>query len=127
MASDDGYLLDNRQAAAGTRFTAMARLFDPVTLRHADRLGVVEGWRVWEVGAGGPTIPQALAGRGAHVLATDIDTSWLPADAPYEVRRHDVAADPPPDGPFDLVHPRLGPLPVPARPAALAALVSVPR
>src|SRR5207248_5421792 len=104
MASDDGYLLDNRQTEAGTRFTAMARLFDPVTLRHADRLGVADGWRVWEVGAGGPTIPQALAGRGAHVVATDIDTSWLPADAPYEVRRHDVAADPPPDGPFDLVH-----------------------
>src|SRR5205823_486253 len=91
------------------------------------RLGIGGGWRVWEVGAGGPTIPEGLARRGAHVLATDIDTSWLPADAPYEVRRHDVAADPPPPGPFDLVHARLVLVHVPARAAALAAMVSVLR
>jgi hypothetical protein len=40
MRSDDGYLLDNRQAEAGVRFHAMARLFDPVTFRHVDRLGI---------------------------------------------------------------------------------------
>ena len=62
------------------------------------------------------------------MLATDIDLSWLPGDvAPYEVRRHDVAADPPPEGPFDLVHARLVLVHVPARAAALAAMVSVLR
>jgi len=127
MASHDGYLLDNRQVEAGTRFTAMAQLFDPVTFRHVDRLGIGPGRRCWEVGAGGPTVPEGLARRGADVLATDLDTSWLPADGPYEVRRHDLAADPPPDGGFDLVHARLVLVHLPARAAALATLVDALR
>jgi SAM-dependent methyltransferase len=127
MSRDEGYLLDNRQAQAGERFSAMARLFDPVTFRHVDRLGIGRGARVWEVGAGGPTVPEGLArrvGPQGYVLATDLDTSWLPDDAPYEVRRHDVATDPPPpEAPFDLVHARLVLLHVPARATALAGLV----
>ncbi|HET6878439.1 MAG TPA: methyltransferase domain-containing protein [Jatrophihabitans sp.] len=128
-----GYLLDNRVPAAGDRFAAMARLFDPVTLRHVDALGIGAGARVWEVGAGGPTIPQALADRvgpRGYVIATDIDTTWLPGrpdDAPYEVRIHDVAADPAPAGGFDLVHARLVLVHLPQRATALAAMVSALR
>src|SRR3954454_3844535 len=39
-AHDDGYLLDNRQAEAGTRFDALSRLFDPSTFRHIEELGI---------------------------------------------------------------------------------------
>ncbi|MFD9042407.1 class I SAM-dependent methyltransferase [Streptomyces bottropensis] len=48
-------------------------------------------------------------GPTGHVLATDIDTSWpAAATAPQvELRRHDVAVDEPPHGPFDLAHARL--------------------
>jgi hypothetical protein len=38
------------------------------------------GWRVWEVGAGGPTLLSWLAeqvGPDGQVLATDIDTAWM--------------------------------------------------
>jgi SAM-dependent methyltransferase len=130
-SGDGGYLLDNRVPAAGDRFTALAELFDPVTLRHVDALGVGRGARCWEVGAGGPSVPAALAervGPGGRVLVTDIDTSWLPvAGAPYEVRRHDVGIDPPPDGPFDLVHARLVLVHVPRRAEALAAMISTLR
>jgi hypothetical protein len=75
-----GYLLDNARAEAGARFAWLAELFDGVTRGHFDRLEVRAGWRRWEVGAGGPGIPQALAaavGPAGHVLATDIDPSWL--------------------------------------------------
>ncbi|MFF3562618.1 methyltransferase domain-containing protein [Streptomyces sp. NPDC002574] len=109
---DSGYLLDNRQSEAGVRFGALAELFDPVTFRHVDALGIGQGMRCWEVGAGGPSVPLGLArrvGPGGTVVATDIDVSWAreAAGGVIDVRRHDVAADPPPDGGFDLVHARL--------------------
>lgn len=124
------YLLDNAVPSAGDRFAAMARLFDPVTLRHVDALGIGAGARVWEVGAGGPALPAALAervGPDGEVLATDIDTSWLPPDAPYRIEQHDVTTDPPPDGAFDLVHARLVLVHLPAREQALDTLISVLR
>ncbi|MFJ6698115.1 class I SAM-dependent methyltransferase [Streptomyces sp. NPDC091272] len=107
-----GYLLDNQQSEAGVRFGALAELFDPVTFRHVDRLGLTEGMRCWEVGAGGPSVPAGLAARvgaSGRVVCTDIDVSWArqAASPVVEVLRHDVAADPPPPGGFDLVHARL--------------------
>jgi SAM-dependent methyltransferase len=109
------YLLDNRQVEAGARFEAISELFNPWTFRHMDDAGLGQGWRVWEVGAGGPSVPSWIAGRvgaAGRVLATDIDVSWLAdapelAGAPVEVRRHDLVRDDPPEGPFDLVHARL--------------------
>ena len=68
-----GYLLDNARAEAGERFTWLAELFDGVTRGHFDRLGLGPGWRCWEVGAGGRSIPEALAaavGPTGYVLAT---------------------------------------------------------
>ena len=71
-----GYLLDNARAEAGERFVWLAELFDCVTRGHFVRLGVRAGSRCWEVGAGGPSIPEALGaavGPSGHVLGTDID------------------------------------------------------
>jgi SAM-dependent methyltransferase len=81
----------------------------------------------------------ARVGPAGHVLATDINVSWAadaasggedagpgPAaapSAPVEVVEHDVAAGPPPGGPFDLVHARLVLVHVPDRSAALANMV----
>ena len=123
------YLLDNRQAEAGERFDALAELFDPSTFRHLQALGLSPGWRVWEVGAGGPSVPSWLAQQTpGNVLATDIDTSWLDKDgAPYEVRRHDVGTEPAPRGSFDLVHARLVLVHVPGRADALATMVAALR
>ncbi|MDX3640441.1 methyltransferase [Streptomyces sp. MB09-02B] len=125
---EDRYLLDNQQSEAGERFDALAALFDASTFRHLDDLGVAAGWRCWEVGAGGSSVVRGLAervGPEGHVLATDIDTSWLAdAAAPQvETRRHDVAADEPPTGPFDLVHARLVLVHVADRERALRVMV----
>jgi SAM-dependent methyltransferase len=127
MADDHGYLLDNRQREAGTRFGALATLFDPSTFRHIEQLGIGPDGRCWEAGAGGPSVPTWLAARAAYVLATDIDTSWLTGGG-YDVRRHDLGAEPPPEtGGFDLVHARLVLVHVPARAQALRSMVAALR
>lgn len=132
MMSNDDVRDDSgdQRAGAGRSIEALASLFDPWTFDHLSRIGPAPGWRVWEVGAGGPSVPAWLAehvGPDGRVLATDVDTSWIPASGDFEVRRHDVATDPPPDGPFDLVHARLVLGQVRARERALAAMVSVLR
>ena len=130
-APDHRYLLDNARVEAGQRFTWLAELFDGVTRGHFDRLEVKAGWRCWEVGAGGPSIPEALAtavGPTGYVLATDINPAWLDPHGGYEVRRHDIVRDPPPQpGTFDLVHARLVLLHVPDRVRALATMVAALR
>src|SRR5262245_60279226 len=78
------YLLDNRAAAAQRRFGALSALFDDVTFRHVEALGIQRGWRCWEAGAGGPSVPNWLAGRvgpDGHVLATDPDHHRAPGRA----------------------------------------------
>ncbi len=132
MATDEGYLLDNRQTPAGTRLGALAELFDPSTFRHLERLGIEAGWRCWEVGAGARSVPDWLAGRvgpSGRVLATDIDTSWLagPAAGHLQVLRHDVGVEDPPARDLDLVHARLVLTHVPHREQALARMVSALR
>ena len=130
-APDHRYLLDNARVEAGERFTWLAELFDGVTRGHFDRLGVRAGGRCWEVGAGGPSIPEALAttvGPTGYVLATDINPVWLDPHGGYEVLRHDIVADPPPQpGTFDLVHARLVLVHVPDRARALATMVAALR
>jgi SAM-dependent methyltransferase len=131
--TDSRYLLSNATDAAAERFGAFAELFDPSTFIHMERLGVGPGWRCWEVGAGGTSVVEWLAARvgpEGHVLGTDIDLRWAAAaDATpqVEVRLHNVALDPPPEGQFDLVHARLVLVHVPERAVALARMVAALR
>ncbi|SOD87353.1 methyltransferase domain-containing protein [Streptomyces sp. Ag109_G2-15] len=132
MTPSDGYLLDNRQSEAGQRFDAFASLFDPVTFRHLEGLGLGPGGRCWEVGAGGTSVVSWLAqrvGPTGQVVATDIDTSRLAAVArpPVEVRIHDVGTEEPPGDGFDLVHARLVLVHVPDRERALHSMISALR
>jgi hypothetical protein len=108
-----GYLLDNARAEAGERFVWLAEMLDGVTRGHFDRLGARAGPRCREAGAGGPGIPQApaaAAGPAGRVPATDTNPSRLKADGGHEARRHDIAADPPPEpGTLDPAHARRTP------------------
>lgn len=129
---DNAYLLDNQQAEAGIRFDALSMLFNPSTFRHISNLGIRQGWRCWEVGAGSPSVPRWLAervGSSGRVLATDINVSWTQeaADSVIEVRRHDVARDEPPMEIFDLVHARLVLVHVVDRNKALRSMIEVLR
>lgn len=128
MTDRGRYLLDNKQAEAGQRFDALSVLFNPSTFRHLERLGISPGWQVWEVGAGGPSVPAWLADRvgpGGCVLATDIDTSWLGvgSEGSYHVLRHDAGTEPAPAGGFDLVHARLVMVHVPEREQAMESMI----
>ena len=114
------------------RFTAFTTLFDPATFRHLDGLGLAAGWRCWEVGAGGTSVVRlpVRAGRSGgprpghrHQRVVGRRGRRPPN---VEVLEHDVAADPPPGGPFDLVHARLVLVHVPERDAALATMVGRP-
>ena len=122
----DEYLLDNRAEDAQERFGALAALFNTATFRHMEALGIGAGWRCWEVGAGGRSVPDWLAhrvGPDGRVIATDLDATWVDGDgdAAYETLQlqHDVASDDPPDGDFHLVHARLVLVHVPDREEAL--------
>jgi ubiquinone/menaquinone biosynthesis C-methylase UbiE len=102
------YLLDNAAPQAPDRFGALAAIFDPGTTRHLDGVGIKEGWRCLEIGAGGGSIARWMADRvgvTGQVVATDIDPRHLATDGRtnIEVRTHDVATQPLPDATFDLV------------------------
>jgi SAM-dependent methyltransferase len=139
-----------RQRISRAHYASLADLFNPSTFRRIDALGVRPGWRCWEVGAGGPTVPAWLARRvapGGYVLATDIDVAALQeatdvaalqevsevaalpeaAEPGFEVLRHDVAAEPAPAAGFDLVHARLVVMHLADRGAALAAMTAALR
>jgi SAM-dependent methyltransferase len=130
------YIFDNAaEQPTAQRFASLEALYDPRTIRFLEATGVGPGWRCLEIGGGSGSIAAWLADRvGAtgHVLVTDIDPRFLAALAAadrqhVEVRRHDVGADPLPEGAFDLVHARLVLIHVPAAPAALARLAAALR
>ena len=126
------YILDNAGIEAAARFPALSTSFDPGTIHRLERLGIRPGAHCLEVGGGGGSIAAWLAdrvGEAGHVLVTDLDTRYLDAlHLPHtEVRRHDIAVDPLPNGAFDLVHARLVLVHVPERDRALARMASAVR
>jgi SAM-dependent methyltransferase len=106
-----GYIFSPAGAAERERLEAMARLWDPDTVRSVTALGIGTGRRCLEAGAGTGSVARALAGLvgpDGHVLAIDRDTRFL-GELPdiVEVRRADLMTDQLPLGQFDLVHARL--------------------
>ncbi|MGV9867716.1 methyltransferase domain-containing protein [Rhodococcus koreensis] len=129
IAPRSRYLFDNSAPEAGARLAGLETLYDGVTRRHLDRLGIGAGWRCLEVGAGGGSVARFMServGATGHVLATDIDTDRIPRPTPanLELRRHDIGVDPLPQDSFDLVHARAVLAFVPEREAALSRMVA---
>jgi SAM-dependent methyltransferase len=123
------YTLDNAAKEASSRFDALAAMYDPVTIRHLQDLGISSGWHCLEVGGGGGSIAAWLAARvgpSGRVLVTDIDPRFLESiQVPnLEARRHEIVNDALPEAAFDLVHSRLVLLHLPEREKALARMVA---
>jgi SAM-dependent methyltransferase len=104
-----------RQAGAEeserARLNLLEQACDPYTAGQFDAIGVSEGWRCLDVGAGGGTATRLLAervGESGSVLSVDLDTRLLEpiASDRVEVRRHDLLADELPEAAFDVVHAR---------------------
>ena len=130
MTTAEGpYLFSHDWEGEGERLSGLAGAFDPVTRRQLAEVGVGDGWRCLEVGAGTGTIAAWLAeqvGPKGHVVATDISLALmeqrgLAADN-LELRRHDILHDPMPEGEFDLIHSRLVLEHLPGREDALARM-----
>jgi SAM-dependent methyltransferase len=106
----DTYAFDNDDADAADRHRHLAGVLDGFTCARLSRLGDLTGWRCLELGAGGGSVAAWLADRvgpAGHVTATDVNIRHLPTDAGYAVLEHDLATEPPPAGPWDLIHARL--------------------
>jgi SAM-dependent methyltransferase len=103
------YVYDQGYAEERQRISGMETLWDPGSRALLDELGIAPGWKCLEVGAGGGSMVEWMAGRGASVLAVDIDTRFVDhlASETIEVRRADVRTDELPQTEFDLVHSRL--------------------
>ncbi len=103
------YVLDQGFDEERARLTGMEALWDPGSQALLDELGIGPGWKCLEVGAGGGSMVEWMASRGAHVMAIDIDTRYIEhlASGSITVRRIDLREDELPQSEFDLVHSRL--------------------
>jgi SAM-dependent methyltransferase len=115
-----------------TRLQLLEELHDPLSGGQLDAIGVGEGWRCLDVGAGGGSVTRMLAarvGRAGSVLALDLDTTLIEslASPQIEVRRHDLLGDPLPSDAFDLVHARNLLMHLPSRVQALRLLADAAR
>src|SRR5437764_7115866 len=93
------YLLDNAWQQQRQRLAGLEAWFDPGTIRHLEEVGVREGWRCLEIGAGGGSIARWLA------------------------RRHNLLTDELPEESFDLAHARFVSEHLPDRMSALRQMV----
>ncbi len=91
------------------RLKKLEAVLDPVSTRYLETVGVAEGWKCLEVGAGAGSIVQWLSkrvGSSGSVVATDMDTRFLTRlSVPnLEIRQHDIARDALETNEYDLVH-----------------------
>jgi SAM-dependent methyltransferase len=108
----DGYAYEHGWAEERVRLRGLELALDPGTRDHFMRLGAGPGKRCLEVGAGGGSIALWLAdlvGTDGRVVATDLETDFLEAEAAgrpqLEVLHHDITKEDLPGG-FDFVHAR---------------------
>src|SRR5579864_234729 len=123
------YVFDNASEQAGARFSALAEIFDPGTIRHLNERGVGQGWHCLEVGGGSGSVARWLServGSIGSILVTDIDTRFLETMTlpNVEVRRHNIVTDSLPESAFDLVHSRLVLIHLPEREKALRRMIT---
>ncbi|GLV53912.1 methyltransferase [Dictyobacter sp. S3.2.2.5] len=103
------YVLDQTWEGEKERLESIAALTDPATVRYLEALGVKEGWRCAEVGAGAGSIARWLCehvGASGRVVAVDIDTRFIEMldYSNLEVRRQNIVSEPLEEGLYDLVH-----------------------
>lgn len=115
-----------------SRLRLLEEYHDPLTAGQLDAIGVGEGWRCLDVGAGGGSVTRMLAdrvGSTGSVLAVDLDTTLIDELANHwvEVRRLDLLSDQLPQTEFDLVHARLLLMFLSPRLGAVQRLISAAR
>src|SRR2546421_9600 len=105
------YLFSHEEKKERERLAAIEAMGDPFTIECLEKIGVGEGWRCLEIGAGGGSIAEWLCGRvgpSGKVVATDLQTKLLEAieTSNLEVRKHDITKGDLEQETFDLVSAR---------------------
>jgi SAM-dependent methyltransferase len=123
---------DGAEELERARLALLEQFFDPQTVRQLDAIGVGDGWRCLDVGAGAGSATRLLAARvgdAGSVLAVDLDVRLLEplAGDRVEVRSHDLLGEPLPEAAFDLVHVRNLLMHLPCRLDALRRLLAAVR
>ena len=127
-ADEVGYTLDNTWEKAQRRLALLEELWDPATTLRLASLGVGDGWRCLEVGAGGGSITRWLCDRvgpTGQVTAVDIEPRFLEADPRpnLEIHRRDIVAEGIPGEGYDLIHTRALLMHLPTRDELVSELV----
>jgi SAM-dependent methyltransferase len=107
MAEDNYVLGHTAEASERERLGLLERQADPFSQRNLAALGIRQGWRCLEVGAGHGSVARWLAeqvGPQGKVSATDINPRFLTEiELPnVEVRQHDIRTDPLEPDTYDL-------------------------
>jgi SAM-dependent methyltransferase len=105
------YLFSHEDKTERERLAAIESGLDPFTIDCLQKIGVAEGWRCLEIGAGAGSIATWLCGRvgpSGMVVATDLQTKFLEAidSSNLEVRKHDISKDELETDAFDFVSAR---------------------
>jgi SAM-dependent methyltransferase len=124
------YTWDNAMDEGRRRLALLERSLDPGTFRRLDTIGVREGWRCLDVGAGGGTTCEWLArrvGPTGRVCAVDVDARFLRtlSHPQFEIREEDILDTDLPNASFDLVHTRWTLLHIPERDRVLLRLIEL--
>lgn len=110
------------------RLRLLESVLDAYTTDTLEALGVGPGKTCLEIGAGAGSVARWMAGRGASVIATDLDTRFiedLPEKEPgIQVMAHDVFTDDFPEASFDVIHARYVMVHLPDQRKAISRLVS---
>jgi len=126
------YVMPNSWERARQRLELLEASYDAASFKRASRLGVREGWRCLDAGAGGGSFARWLStqvGPAGSVIAADLDTRLLAGitEPNIEVRQTNLVSDPLPAGEFDFVHTRLVLMHIPAREQVLGRLCAALR
>lgn len=125
------YLFEHSWEHERERLAAIER-GDAATVECLTAIGVAEGWRCLEVGAGAGSIARWLCqrvGPRGRVVATDLEVKFLEETHAenLEIRRHDILLDPLEEDAFDLVHARKVLEHLPAYKTALQRMLAAAR
>jgi SAM-dependent methyltransferase len=126
------YVVPNSWEHARRRLELLEACYDATSFKRASALGVREGWRCLDAGAGHGSFARwlgALVGAAGSVVAADLDTRLMAdIDEPnIEIRQMDLVSGQVPTGEFDFVHTRLVLMHIPAREQVLERLCAALR
>lgn len=122
------YTWDNGMIAGRLRLALLEEILDAATSRRFDVIGVRDGWKCLEIGAGGGSVCEMLCrrvGPTGHVTAIDIDTRFVRTlhHSNLEIREENILDVDLPVGAFDLVHTRFTLCHIDEREAVLEKLI----